>query len=479
VSAPEANAYEFQSQSIVDMLQKLLDKFIEEKTDLEKMEANSLHAFEILMQDLTSEVNYATETRANKMAAKASALQNAADSDGMLSDTITTRDEDKKYLADLVSTCEQKASDFEARQKLRAEELEALQKAIEILSSESVTGNAEKYLPQLLQKKAKSALAQLRAEKPASHGRLVQYLQQQAKKLNSRVLSAVAVRAGSDPFDKVKKMIKDLIVRLMEEANEEAEHKGWCDTELATNEQTRKQKTETVELLHAHIDELDASINKLGNDLTELTAAVAQLTEDMAKATEFRQKEKATNMQTIADADEAETAVAQALLILKEFYAKAAEATAFVQQAQQPTPPPIFDSPYQGMQAENGGIVGMLEVIQSDFARLSAETDAAETVAQKEYQEFMTDSEVDKAQKNKDIEHKTAKKQDQEQSLVVKQSDLQGTQKELDAALAYYDKLKPSCVDAGVSYDDRVARRQEEIESLQEALRILNGEELA
>merc|ERR1712217_485446 len=57
--------------------------------------------------------------------------------------------------------------------------------------------------------------------------------------------------------------------------------------------------------------------------------------------------------------------------------------------------------------------------------------------------------------------------------------DLEATQKELDAALAYFDKLKPSCVDAGVSYEDRVARRKEEIESLQEALRILNGEDLA
>ena len=52
------------------------------------------------------------------------------------------------------------------------------------------------------------------------------------------------------------KMVEDLIVKLMEEANEEAEHKGWCDTELSTNEQTRKEKTEAVETLHAEIDEL-------------------------------------------------------------------------------------------------------------------------------------------------------------------------------------------------------------------------------
>ena len=49
----------------------------------------------------------------------------------------------------------------------------------------------------------------------------------------------------------------------------------------------------------------------------------------------------------------------------------------------------------------------------------------------------MTDSSVDKAQKTKDIEHTSSKKQNQEQSLQEKKTDLDGTQKELDAALAY------------------------------------------
>merc|ERR1719265_2546594 len=121
------------------------------------------------------------------------------------------------------------------------------------------------------------------------------------------------------------------------------------------------------------------------------------------------------------------------------------------------------------MGSSSGGVVGMLEVIQSDFARLEAETKAAESQAQKEYDEFMTDSEVDKTQKTSDIEHKTKKKQDQSQALEEGQGDLEGTQKELDAALAYYEKLKPSCVDSGESYEERVARREEEIQSLKEA----------
>merc|ERR1740133_497560 len=218
---------------------------------------------------------------------------------------------------------------------------------------------------------------------------------------------------------------------------------------------------------------LEASIAKLTEDITDLTKAVAELDAAMAKATSLRQEEKAKNTETISDSEAAQTAVAQALTVLKEFYAKAGEATAFVQQ------PEVFDKPYKGMGAEGGGVVGMLEVIESDFARLESENKAVEATAQKEYDEFMTDSKVDKAEKETDIEHKTAKKQDQTQALTVKRSDLEGTQKELDAALAYFDKLKPSCVDSGVSYEDRVANRKEEIESLQEALKILNGEDIA
>jgi len=470
VSAPEANAYEFQSGGVVEMLEKLLDKFIEERTTLEKEEMNSKHAYDMLMQDLNAQVSQAKTDRDEKAEFKAETLQSKADAQGDLQDTTTTRDEDKKYLADLTSTCEQKASDFESRQQLRAEEIEAIEKAIEIVSSGAVAGNADKHLPGLVQ----TSFAQLRADSASmNQQRVASYLRRQADTLGSRVLSALATRVESDPFAKVKKMIKDLIVKLMEEANEEAEHKGWCDTELSTNEQTRKEKTQAVETLHAEIDELEASIAKLTEDITSLTEAVAELDAAVSEATKLRNEEKAKNTETISDSQEAQTAVAQALTVLKEFYAKAAEATAFVQE------PEIFDKPYQGMGGESGGVVGMLEVIESDFARLEADTKASEASAQKEYDEFMTDSEVDKTKKSTDIEHKTAKKQDEEQALTTKKSDLEGTQKELDAALAYFDKLKPSCVDSGVSYEDRVARRKEEIESLQEALKILNGEDLA
>jgi prefoldin subunit 5 len=479
-TAPEAMGYEFRSHGIIEMLEKLLDKFVDERTGIEKEEMNRKHAFELLVQDLEAQIEHGTTSKERKTKVRAEKLQAAADAKADLNDVVTTKAADEKYLKETTATCEQKASDFETRQALRTEELETIDKAIEILSDEKVSGAAKKHLPSLLQKLnggKKTSLAQLRAHatSPAQE-RAADFLRDRAARLNSRVLSALAVRVSDDPFAKVKKMIQDLIVRLMEEANEEAEHKGWCDTELAVNEQTRKEKAEAVESLHAEIDELESSIAQLKLDIAELSKGIKELTEAMANATTLRKEEKETNEATIKDAQEAQTAVAEAMVVLKEFYEKAGDATALVQKKQYPTPPPVFDSPYTGMQAEKGGVVGMLEVIQADFARLEAETKAAEATAQKEYDEFMTSSKVDKAQKEKSVEHKTRKVQDETQALTSKTEDLEGTQKELDAALSYFDKLKPSCVDSGVSFEDRVARRQEEIQSLKEALRILSGE---
>ena len=105
------------------------------------------------MQDLKAQIEQATSHRPEKSEAKAKALQHKADCEGDLKDTTTTRAEDKKYLADLTATCAQKASDFKSKQQLRADEIVAIEKAIEIISSGAVAGNADKHLPALVQGK--------------------------------------------------------------------------------------------------------------------------------------------------------------------------------------------------------------------------------------------------------------------------------------------------------------------------------------
>merc|ERR1719197_844670 len=293
------------------------------------------------------------------------------------------------------------------------------------------------------------------------------FLQQQAERLGSKVLSAVAERAAADPFAKVTKMIRELIEKLKEEAQAESEHKAFCDKELHDNKVTRDEKTAKVEQLTAQSEELGAVIAKLGEEIQVLIEEQAALDKAMKEATEVRGKEKEKNLQTIADAKAAQEAVGQALAVLKEFYAKAGGEEALLQQV------PEMKA-YKGMQGAKKGVVGMLEVIESDFARLEAETTAEENEAQAAYDTFMADSTAAKEQKHKDEFDKTLLKDKKEFELKHVNEDLRNTQDELDAALAYYDKLKPECIEVKVSYEERVKRREEEIESLKEAYKILS-----
>merc|ERR1719387_2985913 len=478
IEQPQASKYNYESSSggIIQMVEELGDKFEDERSAIEEKEANEKHAFDMMMQDLNSQVAHATEEMDSKTAYKAGKEEEKSAAEGDLADTQAALAADSKFLSDLTVECEQKAIDFAARQKTRQEELDAIGQAIEIMSSDSVAGSGEKHLPQLIQTKSQksSMLAQLRStSQSATQQAVAIYLRDQAKRTNSRILSLIAAKAAQDPFKKISKMIKDMIDKLTQEAQEEAEHKGFCDSELGSNKATRDTKTEEANLLTAKIEELTAEVSKLAVQIGELSSSIAALDKAMSEATAQRAAEKEKNTITIADAKAGKEAVARAMTVLKTYYDKAATNTALIQN-KVPGAPETFDKPYTGM--EGGGVMGMLEVCESDFARLDSETTASEAENAKSFDEFSADSSASKEAKTAEMKDKEAEKTTKESADAQAKKDLKGVTEELNAALAYYEKLKPSCVDAGESYAERVARREEEIDSLKEALKILAGD---
>jgi len=189
------------------------------------------------------------------------------------------------------------------------------------------------------------------------------------------------------------------------------------------------------------------------------------LTKAMGEATTDRNAEKAENVATMADAQAGAEAVKSALVVLREFYS--AQSTGFLQQV------PEMKS-YGGMQSAKGGIVGMLEVIVSDFVRLNAQTKSAEIQAAAEYDSFSRDAKADKIAKHK-LEVKTKLEKDQtefDKSNAEKM--LKGVDEELSKANAYFDQLKPECIEIKVSFEDRVAARKQEIQALKDAYAMLD-----
>merc|ERR1719194_315796 len=115
----------------------------------------------------------------------------------------------------------------------------------------------------------------------------------QAKRLNSNLLASMAQKVSADPFTKIKKMISDMVAKLMQEASDEAEHKGFCDTEMSTNEATREQKTARVEELTASIEEMAAASQKLATEIADLNKEITEIDAAVKSATEIRGEEKA------------------------------------------------------------------------------------------------------------------------------------------------------------------------------------------
>jgi len=472
---PQANAYESQSGSVIDMLEKLTGRFKEELLALQKAEMNARSNFEMLSQQLHDNIQYDGKSISDKTEAKAQKLEIAAKATGDLNVVTKGKAEDEQALEDTTAECHLRSEEFEKNQVLRAEEVKAIKGAMDILSSESVAGAGEKHLPALLQGRRKpKVLAQLHStQEPgtAVKAKAAAYLQAKAHKMGSRYLAVMAQHAADDPFEKVKKMIKDLIVRLMEEANSEADHHAFCSTELSTNKLTREDKAAEVEKLTASVDKMTAEIGELATQIAQLSDAIAEISAQQSEGTKLRAEEKSANEQVLADANGAQGAVEKAIQLLRDFYGKQTAAAAMIQQAQK--------EPYTGMGDASTGVLGLLDVILSDFARLETETSAAEDQAASAFEKFMAESTQDKEVKEMELSHNRDRKQGTEEQLRTDQKELKLTQEELDKALDYYDKLKEDCLETGLSYEDRVRMRQEEIQSLKEALRILTGEDIA
>jgi len=492
---PEAYAYEAQSGSVLELLGQLRQRFRNELTDLEREEMASQHSYEAVVQRLKEQSTLAEKARGHKEGFRTERAGDLARAQGDLTETTAVKSQDEAYLGDLKSLCSQKESDFEARKALRGEEIKALGKAIDIMSSESVAASrlpGGKPSSSFLQERVSriSFLQMLR--KAPYHGssgkwghllsHVASLLDAGAKATGSQALARVAKGVREEPFAKVKSMIRDLLVRLMEEANTEANHKAWCDTELATNGEVRNNKMEAVEELASEADGLAATHARLAQEIADLQAEVAELDAAVAAARKDRQEEEAENAKTVREAKSSQAALAEAMAVLRDFYAQAREAIALVQQAQAQTPaddaPETFDVAYQGMQGESKGVIGLLEVIASDFARLEVTTENSEREAVAAFERFVAKSGEDKAVKQTEAEHKTAKLETTDQLLASTKRSLARTQAELEAAQSYYEKLRPSCVDSGVTFEERVKQREAEIVTLRDAYKILSGEDV-
>jgi predicted nucleic acid-binding Zn-ribbon protein len=514
----EMEDYKFHSTGIINTLEKLLDSFRAEEENLDADEKRRVQEFTMFMQDRTDFIKAQTLSLKEAKASKEQKIEDIATASQELTTTNADLLSDMEYLDELNTVCHDKAKTWDQRTKMRANELTAITQATEIVKATVVektqastirfaqTGSvvhltdavansdsaleaieaeaeisedADGAVPGFLQKRM---VNKHRGPDMSDDGRqmVISLLKGTGQKLKSTLLVSLATRIAADPFAKVKKLIQELIERLLTEAANEADQKGWCDKAIADATQKRTYAADEVADLNSKMAKLEALSAKLGEKLKELSEQIAELVKARAEAEKNRSEEKAENQNTVSEAKAGLRAVKMALDILTKFYKTSAKATVDLSLAQGPlddAPDSGFDigEAYKGAQAESGGIIGMLEVIQSDFERTIKETEKDEKAAEQDHLEFMTATGKTLAEKEVAAKETKKYKDDADSNFNDAEEEMSAQTKILVTSIKELMELQPACIDTGMSYADRVALREEEIAALKKALCILGA----
>jgi chromosome segregation ATPase len=275
--------------------------------------------------------------------------------------------------------------------------------------------------------------------------------------------------AQSDPFGKIRGLIEEMIAKLTKEAAEEADQKSFCDEEISESKAKQADLSGKLDKTTARIAKAEADKAKLQEEIKLLEEEISEIDAGQAEATKVRQEEHAEYLTSSKDFKDSAAAVAKAIDVLSEYYNSAS----FVQVSSKEAPD------FGGAKGDVGStIVSILEVAESDFTTMLAEAEADESSAAEAYDKLTKENAVTKATKQADVKGKTSEGKQLEVALGNYAENKATTTDELDAVLMYLDKLKPQCESKVMSYAERKAKREQEIEGLKEALTILSGEAL-
>jgi len=475
LGAPAATVYKTHSTSIVEVLEDLKGKAEAQLSELRKAETNAAHNFAMLKQSLEDQAAYDKKNMGEEKALLASTGEAKATAEGDLAVTVKDLANAEEALATVQSSCMEVATDHDGSVKSRQEEVTALETAKKILTETSAGAVEQTY--SLLQV---ATGTRLRTRADLANAEVVNLVKHLSEKYHSASLAqlasriAVAMRYGAangdDVFAKVKGLIKDLIERLLAEAAAEATEKAYCDEQMAKTEAKKADLEDEIAKLTSKIDTAAAASAKLKEEVKELQDELAALAQLQAEMDKTRADENAAYLQAKADLELGLDGVQKALAVLREYYeAPAAEETALVQQP----PKPVTHEKAGGA---GGGIIDILEVVESDFATNLADEEKAEADAVATYEKVTQENKVTKALKDQDVKYKTQEFTALDKEIAELTGDKETASTELVAVLDYYEKIKDRCIAKPETYEERQRRRQAEIAGLKEALSILESE---
>jgi chromosome segregation ATPase len=398
------SAYESHDGGILGTLTELKNKAEESLSKERKTEMEAQHAYELLKQSIEMELSGMQKRMSAATNERSSTEETMHAASAELEETKTSKSADEAYLADLKMDCAAKSTEWAERQKSVADELAAVAKAKEVLSS---------GVSVLLQ--VQRSVDDPDAEK---RQRVTTILRNLAQEGHIYALSQLASEAAQDPFAKVKGLIESMIDRLMREAAEESDQKMFCDTEMAKSRGKQKDLAARADMHSVRIEKTEAGKAKLKEAISTLTTEISEIDAGMKEATDLRMQQKTEFDASSAEYKQSADAVANAIQVLQAYYSSGS----FVQTGQAPV--------LGGARTDIGStIISMLEVAESDFTQLLSEATAAETAASTAFEKLSLKNKFARAAKIEEVKGKTSELKTLEMNLLNYKEDRETTGK--------------------------------------------------
>mmetsp|Transcript_76663 Transcript_76663/g.119784 ORF Transcript_76663/g.119784 Transcript_76663/m.119784 type:complete len:711 (-) Transcript_76663:60-2192(-) len=499
--------YAPQSGQIVGILKQMTDTMEKTLAEVTEEEESAIKNFNELLAAKTKEINALTKSIESKIAQIGELGVLLASQKEDLDDTAKSLAADEVFLKDLEKNCKTKEDEWAVRCKVRAEELLALADTVKLLNDDDALELFKKTLPTPSLLQLKTNAKQVKEQALAA---LASKGAQNDFRLN---LISLALKGKKVSFEKVLKMIDDMVVLLGKEQTADDEKKEYCEKTIDKKEDDLKELELTVSDLGKAIDDLKESISTLASEIAALEDGIKALDKQVAEATEERKSEHAENVETLANDNAAKEIIGIAKNRLNKFYnpklyvappkrelseeeritlnmggtlaptnapggigGTGVEAM-FAQSSSRvaPPPPPETFGAYAKKGKESNGVITMMDMLVADLDKEINEVTTEEKENQAEYESFMADSAAKRASDAKSIADKESAKADAEASLIKHEEEKKSTTKEAMATAEYLSEVHADCDWLLTNFAVRKEARAGEVDALKKAKAVLSG----
>jgi septal ring factor EnvC (AmiA/AmiB activator) len=503
----EGSNYAPKSGEILGILKEMKDEMEKDFAEATEAEDKAIADFESLVASKKKEIEALTKAIESKTMRSGELGVKLAEIENEIEDLKEQLSEDKKFLADMDKNCEQKKAEWAEYKQMESMEMVALAETIKVLNDDDALELFKKTLPS-----AASSFVQMKVTSGAMRQKVARVLAvvRRNGKVDPRLdFIELAMRGGKIGFDKIIKMIDELVVDLKKEQGVDDEKKSYCLAELDKAEDKKKGLDWDISDLEKAIADETETIATLKSEIDALVDGIKALDKSVAEATETRKSEHDDYVSTLAANTAAKDLLDFAKNRLNKFYNPAlykpppkrelseedrivvnmggtlaptaapggiaGTGIALSQAGVAPPPPPEANLAYKKSGGSSNGVIALIDLLIADLDKDNQTMEVEEKDAQKEYELFMADSQEKRLLDSKAITDKQAAKAETETEKQTDEESKKSKTIEAMETAKYIGGLHADCDWLLNYYLTRKDARTGEIDALGKAKDVLSG----